>query len=548
MNVLEIIKKISGKTPLISGRVEEWKSWYAGKVKRFHRYTIYNGRKRVPMERMTLGMPKKICEDWANLLMNEKTDIVLADDKSQDVLNKYLEQNNFWKKANGAVEKYMALGQGAIVEGIKNLQYDDEGNAITNGMPTIQLINGEKIYPLTFENDTLTESAFVNENPGSVLISIHIKDENGEYVIHNIQCLRNANDKLNNNLIYDEEKDHTIFYTHSTTPWFQYLKPNIENNIDINMPTGISVYANSIDVLKSLDMTYDSMYNELNLGRKRIFISTRTINTDAETGDTMPAFDQNDVEYYVIPESYDGKTLITNDTQQLRVDAIDKALQRQLNLLSTKCGFGQNHYKFESGSITTATQVVSENSDEFRTLKKHEIVLEEALIGMTKALIYIINNYTTDTISVNEDEGIQIKFDDSIIEDKESEKTSDRLDLEKGIISRAEYRAKYYNEDIKEAEKKIKEISLQNNNQIISDIVSIRNDISQETALELNPYIDDVKAELKRIEEERANSISLINFDAFTPPNNEENDSGNINTQPNQNNANNTQNNANNEQ
>src|SRR5699024_7557023 len=129
------------------------------------------------------------------------------------------------------------------------------------------------------------------------------------------------------------------FYTHSTTPWFQYLKPNIENNIDINLPTGISVYANSIDVLKSLDMTYDSMYNELNLGRKRIFISTRTINTDAETGDTMPAFDQNDVEYYVIPESYDGKTLITNDTQQLRVDAIDKALQRQLNLLSTKCGF-----------------------------------------------------------------------------------------------------------------------------------------------------------------------------------------------------------------
>ena len=37
--------------------------------------------------------------------------------------------------------------------------------------------------------------------------------------------------------------------------------------------------------------------------------------------------------------------------------------------------------------------------------------------------------------------------------------------------------------------------------------------ISQETALELNPYIDDVQAELKKIEKERENAISLLNLD-----------------------------------
>lgn len=525
MDILDIIKNIAtGRTitPLQTTKVAEWKSWYAGKVKRFHRYTIYNGKKRVPMERMTLGMPKKICEDWANNLMNEKTDIVLTNEKDQEILNKHLLNNKFWKKANGAVEKYMALGQGAIVEGVKNLQYNEDGDVVTNGEPTIQLVNGEKIYPITFENDTLTECAFINENPNRTSISIHIKDENGNYVIHNIECVGTGR-----NLSYNEETDHTIFYTKSNIPWFQYLKPNIENNIDINSPTGISVFANAIDILKSLDMTYDSMYNELNLGRKRIFISTRNLQVDPLTGDTIPVFDQNDAEYYALPENEDGKNIISNDTQQLRIDAIDKALQRQLNLLSTKCGFGQNHYKFESGSITTATQVVSENSDEFRTLRKHEIVLEEALINMTKALIYIINNYTTDSISITENDEIQVKFDDSIIEDKETEKQSDRLDLEKGIISRAEYRAKYYNEELKEAEKKIKEIALMNNNQIISDIVSIRQDISHETALKLNPYIEDVDAELKKIEEEREQTISLLNLD----DNQEENNEGNINNQ-----------------
>ena len=506
MDILDIIKNISNKKILNTQttKIAEWKSWYAGKVRRFHRYTIFNGKKRVPMERMTLGMPKKICEDWANLLANEKTDIVLPDATSQETVNKYLDNNKFWKKINGAVEKYMALGQGAIVEGVKNLQFNDNGDVIAYGEPVIQLINGEKIYPISFENDTLVESAFVNEFGDNTSLSIHIRDEKGEYVIHNITCKGTGR-----NLTYNEETDHTIFYTHSMTPWFQYLKPNIENNIDINSPLGISIFANSIDILKSLDLAYDSVYNELNLGRKRIFISSKNIVVDALSGEMTPVFDQNDVEYYVLPESEDGKSIITNDTQELRIDAIDKALQRQLNLLSTKSGFGQNHYKFEAGTISTATQVVSENSDEFRTLRKHEIVLEEALIDMTKALIEIINDYTTDSINIDLND-IQVKFDDSIIEDKESQKLSDRQDLDKGIISKAEYRSKYYNEDLKTAEKNIKEIALMNNSQIISDITSIRNDISHETALELNPYIDDVKAELRKIDSE--SSISLIDI------------------------------------
>lgn len=510
MEVLEIIKNICGKANLPlqqRTKVAEWKSWYSGKVKRFHRYTIYNGKKAVPMERLTLGMPKKVCEDWASLLMNEKTDIVLADEEAQRKLNVILEDNKFWKKANGAVEKYMALGQGAIVEGVKDLEYNENGDVTNYGKVMIQFINGEKVYPISYENDDIVECAFVNENPDCTMISIHIKNKDtGNYEIHNIKCKVNQDSR---DLYYNEETDHIIFDTKSKTAWFQYLKPNIENNIDINSPLGISIFANAVDILRSIDMTYDCLYNELNLGRKRIFIATRALDVDPVTGDTKPVFDQNDVEYYALPEADDGKNIITDNTQQLRVDAIDKALQRQLNLLSTKCGFGQNQYKFDSGSVSTATQVVSENSDEFRNLKKHEIVLEEALINMTKAIIEISNNFTSEGISTDANK-IEIQFDDSIIEDKESEKESDRIDLERGIISRAEYRAKYYSEDLDTAKDMIKEIAKQNNNQIISDLLAMRNDISRETALELNPYIDDAKAELKRIDQE--SSISLLDI------------------------------------
>ncbi len=53
-------------------QISEWLQWYKGKVAKFHSYSQYNGKKKVRRERATLGMAKKVCEDWANLLLNEK--------------------------------------------------------------------------------------------------------------------------------------------------------------------------------------------------------------------------------------------------------------------------------------------------------------------------------------------------------------------------------------------------------------------------------------------------------------------------------------------
>lgn len=502
-DIISLIKKVSKRPNVISytnAKVSEWLSWYIGKVRKFHRYSIFNGKKRVPMERLSLGLAKKSCEDWANLLCNEKTDITLTNEQDQKTLEQVFANCDFWRKANGGVEKTFALGTGAFVVGVKGLLSDEQGNIVdvSKAEPTLQFINATKIYPITFENDKITECAFVNENLNCVLISIHLLNEQGEYEIHNLKC--------NKQFSYKEE-DYTIFNTYSSVPLFQILKPNIENNVDINSPMGISVYANAVDILKSVDLSFDCMFNELNLGRKRIFISTKALKVDPLTGDTLPVFDQNDVEYYALPEAEDGKQLITDNTQQLRVDQLEKALQQFLNLYSASVGFGQNHYKFDSGTLSTATQVVSENSELFRTIKKHEILLNDVLVGLVKAFIVVINNFTN--LSIGENNEIAVKFDDSIIEDKESEKASDRLDLQNGIISRAEYRAKYYNEDITLAEEKIREIAQQNNNSIISELATMRNDISQRTALELNPYIEDVESELKRISEEASSSIKI---------------------------------------
>ena len=42
----------------------------------------------------------------------------------------------------------------------------------------------------------------------------------------------------------------------------------------------------------------------------------------------------------------------------------------------------------------TATQVISENTQLFRTIKKHEILLEKNLIDMVASIAYLNNNFT----------------------------------------------------------------------------------------------------------------------------------------------------------
>ena len=52
--------------------IETCKAWYKGKVSSFHNYSVYNGIKRIGRERASLGMAARVCEDWADLLLNEK--------------------------------------------------------------------------------------------------------------------------------------------------------------------------------------------------------------------------------------------------------------------------------------------------------------------------------------------------------------------------------------------------------------------------------------------------------------------------------------------
>lgn len=197
--------------------------------------------------------------------------------------------------------------------------------------------------------------------------------------------------------------------TESTEPLFQIVAPNICNNVDLDSPLGISVYANGIDEVKGCDLTYDSYMNEFVLGRKRIMVPISQARVQMEKdGVVSPAFDPNDTVYYLLPEDRNGNNQLTEVDMTIRAQEHELGIQKSLDLLSLKVGMGAGRYRYDSGGVKTATEVISDKSDLYQNRQKHCIVIEDVIINMVRAVSFL------DTGGAIE---ATVDFDDSIIED-----------------------------------------------------------------------------------------------------------------------------------
>lgn len=430
-------------------KVYEWKSWYQGDVKGFHNYTVQNGERQVKCRRYSLGMGKKLCEDWADLLMNEKVQITLEGQKEQDFIDLVLTENNFTVKANEMQELKSALGTVAYVPRVIGQEISESGDIVPGNASGIVLdyVTIENIYPLSWQNGYISECAFSSEvtrgGKDYLYLQIHRRGDNGNYVIEN-RIYRYDNEQLADEQLVNVkgfENIPPVVHTGSDKRQFVIDRPNIANNVNYLLPTGIAIYANAIDVLQGVDIAYDSYVNEFKLGKKRIMVKPSA----AQYLDGTPAFDPDDVVFYVMPEDTEDGAVVTPIDMTLRTAEHNTGIQDQLNILSSKCGFGETYYRFDGGSVATATQVISENSTMFRTIKKMEIVLEQALVELCRILLRLGN--TAMNAGLNEDVEISIDFDDSIIEDKQSEFSRDMQMLSAGIMNDWEFRAKYMNED-----------------------------------------------------------------------------------------------------
>ncbi len=430
-------------------KVDEWKSWYQGNVKGFHNYRVRNGESMINCKRYSLGMGKKLCEDWANLLMNEKVQITLEGQKEQEFIDRILTENNFTVKANEMQEMKSALGTVAYIPRVVGQEVSESGEIVPGNASGIVLdyVTIENIYPLAWQNGYISECAFssvvTRDGHDYLYLQIHRKEDNGEYIIEN-RIYRYDNEQLADEALANVkgfEHIPPVVHTGSDKRQFVIDRPNIANNFNYLLPTGISVYANAIDALEGADIAYDAYVNEFVMGKKRIMVKPAA----SKFIDGTPAFDNNDLVYYVMPEDVSDGAVIQPIDMTLNSDKLSVGVQFALNILGSKCGFGTNFYQIDQAVMATATQVVSTHSELAKTRGKHQIILEQALIELCRILLRLGN--TAMNAGLDESVEISIDFDDSIFVDKEAEFNKDERMLSDGIMNDWEARMRWFNED-----------------------------------------------------------------------------------------------------
>jgi A118 family predicted phage portal protein len=458
----------------IRSYIEQWKSWYRGNVRSFHNYFIYNGNRKIKQQRYTMNMAKEISEDWSDILWSEKCQISMKDEKNQDEFDKLSNELDLYAVINRVIEKSGALGTSATVVSVYDLIANEDSMTLdtSNAKARIDTVDIDWIFPLSWNNKEITECAFGSvefvNGKKYVVLSVHKKVKDNYHIFNHL--FQETNGTLTEITSEQTLKD---FDTKSDIKWFSVFEPLLTNNLYDNNPFGIPHYANAIDNMKTVDICFDALKNEINEGRKRTFVRADMFNYD--DGTQKLVFDPNDTTVYQLPTGATKDDLIQTDADGLRTGQQIETLNTNLNILGNKVGFGENHYHFDGTNLSTATAVVSSNSKLFRRKKKLEIGYESSIYDLVKALCYAstqFGQYNIDT------EDMVIQFDDSIIEDKEAESNRALRELSAGVLGKVEYREKIFGETTEIAKQKIEEI--QDQEEDIDDILGTKSTKNEE--------------------------------------------------------------------
>lgn len=436
-----------------------WKSWYRGNVNDFHYFQMKmaNGTTK-QCERLTMNMPKKVCEDFAKLLWSEKVQIKLDKKKNTEKLLSILEnkENNFMTNFPAFLERVFALGTGATVEYKK----DDK--------TLIDYIDGDIIIPYKYTNSyingLITVSRYTKGTGASKRYFTHItyhEYKDGKYTKLN-ELYKSSNETtLGREIDFNSEFPNVVEFEEyiTDTPYFQIWKPVIANNFDTDSPMGISIIANQIDKFKAIDTEYDSLNREFRTGKKRVLIDRTAVKRSPQVDETgevnYVSYFDNDDEVYVAIAGMENQPVKEIDFK-LRYQEHINSINAQLNYISAGVGLGQNYYNFDGQGVKTATEVVSENSDTYRTKKHHELMVNDCLYDLIKAICELEN------ISYK---SINIVFDDSIIED-ENALIQRGLELyQSKTISLEKFMKKYLHYEDSEIQEEMAKI--QNENKLI---------------------------------------------------------------------------------
>ena len=397
-----------------------------------------------------LNMAKALSSELAGMVWTDQCEVNLTSNGVEDVendklhrfVNDVLEHNNFNVKMLEAIEQAAALG-GEALKVWYEVRHDQDGNEIPNsGTIKIGYCMSDQFVPTAWNNAEITEGVFVERTAknGYYYTRLEWHEWNGTtYVVRNE--LYKAEIKQNGS-----ETQDILGFRYPLSALYPYMAelaeiPNIEkslfsyfrtptaNNLDDNSPLGVSIYANAMDTLHALDIAYDSFVREFRLGKKRIIVPARMIKQviDPVSGKAVRYFDATDETYEALSTDDPDSLKIQDNSVELRVEEHVAGINAFLNILCLQVGLSAGTFSFDAKQgLKTATEVVSENSKTYKTVKNFQNMIKPAVVRLVENIIAIASLYNVEyegeqvaNLASNGFE-VSVMMDDGITQDRQT--------------------------------------------------------------------------------------------------------------------------------
>ena len=419
-----------------------------------------------------LNAAKAICAELAGLVWGEDCQIAVTMDGVQskedqdDPLNAFiadvLDKNAFHEKLQALIEQAMALGGGAV-KVWQEARRGKDGEALP-GTECLRLgySMADQFVPLSWDNARIYEGVFIDRKAKGGWYFTRLEWHRWDgltYVVTNelyrSEVRRGPNPGDTQDIlgvrwplsdVYPWLEEETVIPVEDSL--FSYFRTPIANNLDDNSPLGMSIYGNALDTLHALDICYDSFVREFRLGKKRIIVPARCVRTvaDPETGALRRYFDPGDEAYEALATDDPNDLKIVDNTVELRVDEHVAAINAYLSILCLQVGFSANTFSFDAHEgIKTATEVISENSKTYKTVKTVQKQLRPTIEHIVRNIIdvAVLYDMTWQGVPVKSLAAggyhVTVTFDDGVTQDRQTNINEGMALVGAGLLSKYKF-------------------------------------------------------------------------------------------------------------
>ncbi|EAC7181293.1 phage portal protein [Listeria monocytogenes] len=400
--------------------IDMWKRLYQGHYAEWHNLNYEHNGNQVNRRQLSMNLAKVTAKYMSKLLFNEKVKINIDDDKAEEFVLNVLKTNGFTKNMERYIEYGEAMG-GFVIK----VYHDGNKNV------KVSFATADCMYPLSNDSENVDECLIANSfhKNNKYYTLLEWNEWKGKKVeVYTVTTeLYQSDDpnelggKVSLKLLFNDI-DPVVPLPSLTRPTFIYIKPNIANNKNLTSPLGISVYANALDTLKTLDLMFDSYYQEFKLGKKKVLVPSSFVKTAVNLdGSTTQYFDSTDEAFFLYQGDQDDNGKAIKDISvEIRSTEFIESINAMLRIYAMQVGLSAGTFTFDENGLKTATEVVSEKSETYQTKNSHSQLIEQGIKEMIVSILEVgklIKAYDGEVVELDT---ITVDFDDSIAQDEDT--------------------------------------------------------------------------------------------------------------------------------